>query len=99
MSKRREHFHDVLEGTGREKSDHEWQQAEGELKYLFEKFTQEGNTVLDPFAGSGTTLAMAQKLNRHAIGFELDEKYIPGMKQRLGLEGVDNLNIGGNSNE
>jgi DNA modification methylase len=31
-------------------------------------------------------LAMAQKMNRHAIGFELDEKYIPIIKQRLGLE-------------
>jgi hypothetical protein len=86
LNRRKEHFIDVLQGTGREKSDHEWQQAEDELTYLFEKFTQVGDTILDPFAGSGTTLAMAQKMQRHAIGFELDEKYIPIIKQMLGLE-------------
>jgi len=45
-----------------------------------------GDTVLDPFVGSGTTLLAAKKLNRKAIGFEIDEKYIIEIEQRLKTE-------------
>ena len=37
--------------------------------------TKEGDTVLDPFMGSGTTALVAQKLGRKWIGFELNDKY------------------------
>lgn len=37
--------------------------------------TEENDLVLDPFAGTGTTLKEAEKLNRKSIGFELTEKY------------------------
>jgi site-specific DNA-methyltransferase (adenine-specific) len=39
--------------------------------------------VLDPFAGSGTTLAVAKKLNRRFIGFELSKEYVERVRQRL----------------
>jgi DNA modification methylase len=39
--------------------------------------------VLDPFAGTGTTLAVAQQLGRHALGIELNPDYIQLTKQRL----------------
>jgi DNA modification methylase len=43
----------------------------------------EGGTVLDPFAGSGTTLAVAAELGRSGIGCELNPKYIELAEQRI----------------
>jgi DNA modification methylase len=39
-------------------------------------FTHEGELVLDPFVGSGTTLVAAQDLNRNAVGFDLKQEYV-----------------------
>lgn len=41
---------------------------------LIQMFSCKGETVLDPFAGTGTTLKVAEELQRHSIGFEIDEK-------------------------
>lgn len=43
----------------------------------------EGGTVLDPFAGSGTTLAVAAELGRNAIGCELNPSYVELAQQRI----------------
>jgi DNA modification methylase len=45
--------------------------------------TQPGDQVFDPFVGSGTTLAVAQRLRRVATGCEIDPKYIAQAQQRL----------------
>jgi DNA methylase len=42
-----------------------------------------GETVLDPFGGSGTTLVVAKKLSRHFIGFELSKNYAKQIQSRL----------------
>ena len=44
-------------------------------EWFIKLFTQEGDWVLDPFAGSGTTIKVAQKLRRHSIGIELQPEY------------------------
>lgn len=46
-------------------------------------FTHEGELVLDPFVGSGTTLVAAKDLNRQAVGFDLKPEYIDLCEQRL----------------
>ncbi len=45
-------------------------------RWFIELFTDPGDTVLDPFAGSGTTLAAALALGRHALGVELAPDYV-----------------------
>ena len=42
---------------------------------VIELFTHEGELVIDPFVGSGTTLLAAQDANRNALGFDLQERY------------------------
>jgi len=44
-------------------------------EWFIKLFTKEGDWVLDPFAGSATTLAMAHKLGRNAVGIEIMKKY------------------------
>lgn len=46
-------------------------------------FTHEGELVLDPFVGSGTTLVAARDLNRNAVGFDLSETYAKLCETRL----------------
>ena len=46
-------------------------------------FTDEGDTVLDPFAGSGSTLAATHELGRNGIGIDISEEYCFLMRERL----------------
>ncbi len=50
---------------------------------VIELFTHEGELVLDPFVGSGTTLVAASDTNRNAVGFDLSEEYIRLCGERL----------------
>lgn len=45
------------------------------LKRLIEIFTDEGDVIIDPVAGSGTTLRAAAEMNRSCYGFEVDRKF------------------------
>jgi len=47
-------------------------------------FTHEGELILDPFVGIGTTLLAAQDTNRNAVGFDLKKEYIDYTRERLG---------------
>jgi len=77
-------FVDIIKGSGREKGLHEWQQSEGELTPLIETFSQPGDIIVDPFMGSGTTLAAALRNNRRTIGFDINPKVEEVVKKRLG---------------
>jgi site-specific DNA-methyltransferase (adenine-specific) len=59
---------------------HPTQKPVGLLKRLIELFTDVGEVVIDPCAGSGSSLVAAIELNRKAYGFEIDKEFYPKAK-------------------
>ena len=53
-------------------------------KRLIKMFSFYGETVMDPFLGSGTTSSVAKMLGRNSIGYEINPDFIPLIKQRIG---------------
>jgi site-specific DNA-methyltransferase (adenine-specific) len=71
-------------GTFKERSGwHGCQMPEQLLGRIIRASSNDGDVVLDPFAGSGTTLAVAKKLGRSFVGLELSEDYVAKMRRRL----------------
>ena len=71
-------------GTFKERAGwHGCQMPEQLLGRIIRACSPEGGTVLDPFGGSGTTLAVAKKLGRQFLGFELSEQYADQIQTRL----------------
>ena len=52
-------------------------------EWFIKLFTQEGDTVLDPFMGSGTTIEVANRMNRNSIGVEIIPEYYEEVKQKF----------------
>jgi site-specific DNA-methyltransferase (adenine-specific) len=70
-------------GTFKERTGHPCQMPEGVLERIIRVASNRDEIVLDPFAGSGTTLAVAKRLGRRYLGFELSEPYAAAIEERL----------------
>jgi site-specific DNA-methyltransferase (adenine-specific) len=70
-------------GTFRERTGHPCQMPEAVLERIIRVASDPGDLVLDPFAGSGTTLAVAKRLGRRFLGIELSDAYADGIRERL----------------
>ena len=66
-----------------EKNGHPCPKPLGAWMWLIEKVTRPGDTVLDPFMGSGTTGVACVKLGRHFIGIEKEPKYFDIATRRI----------------
>jgi len=55
-------------------------------KRCIKMFTFMGDTILDPFLGSGTTVKAAIELNRNVIGYEINENFLNVIEEKLGLK-------------
>ncbi|MAE51213.1 MAG: site-specific DNA-methyltransferase [Micavibrio sp.] len=78
----------ILHG-GLEKNEgglHPTQKSVKLMQALIELTTQEGQVVLDPFAGSGSTLVAAQNLGRNFLGFEASPEYVEICRKRISSE-------------
>ena len=72
-------------GTFRERTDHPCQMPEAVLERIILATTNKDDMVIDPFTGSGTTLAVAKKLGRRYLGVELSDVYADAARKRLQL--------------
>jgi site-specific DNA-methyltransferase (adenine-specific) len=74
---------DTIDSGKREKtSSHPWQQSEEYAVWAIKNLTSEGQLVVDPFAGTGTTLAVANRLKRRWVGAEIDPHYCAVANER-----------------
>jgi DNA modification methylase len=55
-------------------------------KRLIKMFSFVGDTVLDPFLGSGTTCRAAKNLGRNSVGYEINEDFLPIIKEKLNID-------------
>ena len=67
----------------KEKRYHPTQKPLRVMEWIIKRYTKEGEIVLDPFAGSGTTLVACKRLHRNYIGFELCDEYVRVSEKRL----------------
>jgi site-specific DNA-methyltransferase (adenine-specific) len=76
-------------GTFHERAGfHGCQMPERLLARIIEVSSNPGELVVDPFAGSGSTLLVAKKLGRRCLGFEMSESYAAEVKRRLDMTDV-----------
>lgn len=76
------------------RTSHPTQKPEGIIERMVLASSREGDAVLDPFAGSGTSLRVCQQLNRKSMGIELSADYIAVINKRLrepfnGFDSID----------
>jgi len=81
----KEYFYGHWYFGGARQIEHEAMFPEELPKRLIKMYTFVGDTVLDPFLGSGTTVRAALNLHRNAIGYEINEKFLEVIKEKLGL--------------
>lgn len=68
----------VIESDG-----HQWRKPISLLERLVRIYTNEGDIILDPFCGSGTTLEAANSLGRHGIGIDNDPQWVTLCKNKF----------------
>jgi site-specific DNA-methyltransferase (adenine-specific) len=74
-----------VKNVSAEKTDHPCQIPEEIIRRIILTTAKENETIIDVFAGSGTTLVVAKKLGYNAVGYEIDPKYYITIKTRLNI--------------
>jgi len=74
---------DFFQSRTPDKSFHEWAQSETEAAYYISRICPPDGIVVDPFAGSGTTLIAANSVGRRAIGYEISAEHYASSIKRI----------------
>ena len=77
---------DIVRSGDREKAHHEWQQSRAEAYDLIKQIALPGEHVVDPFAGSGTSLLAANDAECTARGYEIDAEHYNRATERINSE-------------
>jgi DNA modification methylase len=75
------------------RQNHPTQKPEGLIERMVLASSDEGDLVVDPFSGSGTTLRVCQQLGRRAVGIEINPSYVAATRERLAdeFDGFDSV--------
>ena len=75
----------MLQGNMKEKETrvHPTQKPVAVMKWIIERYSKDGDTIMDPFLGSGTTALACEQLNRKWVGIEREEQYCEIVAKRL----------------
>ncbi len=84
-------WHTIVSPTGKEKTGYPTQKPEGVLRRIVQASSREGDWVLDLFAGSGTTGAVAGALGRRFVIVDESAEAINVIRRRLDAAGIENL--------
>lgn len=76
------HFN-LVKNVSKDKTSHPCQIPVPLIKMFIQASSKEGDTILDPFAGSFSTCAAAKELNRNSIGIDVNPKYVKIGRERL----------------
>ncbi len=89
----KEYFYGHWYFGGARQIDHQAMFPDELPKRVIKMFTFVGETVLDPFLGSGTTAKVALELGRNAIGYEINENFLKIIKKKIMRESLEIFNI------
>lgn len=76
---------DTFISTAAPTGTYKWNKNIGVIHKWMSAFTEQGDIILDPFIGSGTTAVVAKQIGRHCIGFEIDPDIAEMARSRVEL--------------
>lgn len=79
----------IIGPVSRERTGYPTQKPEALLERLIDTCTEPGDLVLDPYAGSGTSLAVAARLGRRALGIDNSPSALEVIRERLAAAGIE----------
>ena len=84
-------FFDAINNRNEQRTGHPAEKPLDLMDWIIKTYTNEGDIILDPFMGSGTTGVACLKNNRNFIGIEKDENYFKIAEQRMSLTAGDGI--------